>query len=160
LPPAQRPVNARGANLPLKLPQGAAVSINDIPLFGLLKGRLGYLEQRQRLISQNVANADTPGYVGRDLKAFTFDQAMKSQSGPGGVTPVRTSAGHLQGTVKPTSVWSSRMSPDSETTLDGNSVVLEEQMLKMAEARANHDAAVGFYQKSLNLIRMAARRPQ
>ena len=136
------------------------MAVDDIPLFGLLKGRLGYLNQRQRLISQNVANADTPGYVGRDLKPFTFDEAMKAQAAPGGVTPTRTSAMHLAGTAKQTSVWTSRMSPDSETTLDGNSVVLEEQMLKMTEARANYDAAVGFYQKSLGLIRMAARRPQ
>ena len=136
------------------------MAVDDIPLFGLLKGRLGYLNQRQRLISQNVANTDTPGYVGRDLKPFTFDDAMKAQAGSGGVAPMRTSAMHLGGTAKAASVWSSRLSPDSETTLDGNSVVLEEQMIKMAEARANYDAAVGFYQKSLGLIRMAARRPQ
>ena len=48
---------------------------------------------------------------------------------------------------------------DSETTLDGNSVVLEEQMMKMSEARMAYDAAVGFYQKSLNLLRTAARPP-
>ena len=136
------------------------MAVDDIPLFGLLKGRLGYLGQRQRLISQNVANADTPGYAGRDLKPFTFQEAMKAQASPGGVAPLRTSAMHLPGTAKTGSVWTSRMSPDSETTLDGNSVVLEEQMLKMAESRANYDAAVGFYQKSLGLIRMAARRPQ
>jgi flagellar basal-body rod protein FlgB len=49
--------------------------------------------------------------------------------------------------------------PDSETTLDGNQVVLEEQMMKMNEARMNYDAAIGFYQKSMNLMRMAARAP-
>ena len=136
------------------------MNIDEIPLFGLLKGRLGYLNQRQRLISQNVANADTPGYVGRDLKAFTFQEAMRAQSGPGGVSPVRTNAAHLPGTQQPAAAWSSHLAPDSETTLDGNSVVLEEQMLKMAEARANYDAAVGFYQKSLGMIRLAARRPQ
>ena len=136
------------------------MAIDDIPLFGLLKGRLGYLNQRQRVISQNVANADTPGYTARDLKPFSFDEAMKAQAAPGGVAPVRTSAAHLPGTAKATSVWTSRLTPDSETTLDGNSVVLEEQMLKMAEARANYDAAVGFYQKSLGMIRLAARRPQ
>ena len=136
------------------------MAVDDIPLLGLLKGRLGYLGQRQRLISQNVANADTPGYVGRDLKAFTFEQAMKAQGASGGVAPTRTSAMHLGGTAQPASVWTSRATPDSETTLDGNSVVLEEQMLKMSEARANYDAAVSFYQKSLGMIRMAARRPQ
>ncbi len=133
--------------------------LNDIPLFGLLKGRLGYLNQRQRLISQNVANADTPGYAAKDLKPFTFDQAMKVSRGPGGVAPTRTDAAHLPGTARPTSVWRSGGAPDSETTLDGNSVVLEEQMIKMAESRADYDAAVGFYQKSMSLIRMAARRP-
>jgi flagellar basal-body rod protein FlgB len=47
----------------------------------------------------------------------------------------------------------------SETTLDGNSVSLEEEMLKMAEARMSYDAAIGFYQKSLNILRLAAKPP-
>ena len=51
------------------------------------------------------------------------------------------------------------VTPDSETKLDGNQVVLEEQMMKMSEARMNYDAAIGFYQKSMTLLRMAARAP-
>ena len=133
--------------------------IDNIPLFGLLKGRLGYLSERQRLVSQNVANADTPGYTAKDLKPFSFGEAMKVQSAPGGVNTVRTNAAHMNGTARPAAAWTSHRAPDSETTLDGNSVVLEEQMLKMGEARMGYDAAVGFYQKSLGLIRMAARRP-
>ena len=43
------------------------MNVDSIPLFGLLKGKLGYLNQRQRLIAQNVANADTPGYAPTDL---------------------------------------------------------------------------------------------
>ena len=133
--------------------------IDEIPLFGLLKGRLGYLNQRQQLISQNVANADTPGYAARDLKPFSFDAAMKAAHAPQGGAPARTNPAHLAGTARPVKTWTSNAAPDSETTLDGNSVVLEEQMLKMGEARAAYDAAVGFYQKSLALIRTAARRP-
>jgi flagellar basal-body rod protein FlgB len=49
--------------------------------------------------------------------------------------------------------------PDSETTLNGNSVVLEEEMIKMSDARMNYDAAISFYQKSMNLLRLAARAP-
>jgi len=48
---------------------------------------------------------------------------------------------------------------DSETKLDGNSVVLEEEMMKMGQARIEYDAAITFYQKSLSLIRLAARAP-
>jgi flagellar basal-body rod protein FlgB len=60
----------------------------------------------------------------------------------------RTQAGHLTGPERANAVWKSRSAPDSSTTLDGNSVVLEEQMIKMAESRADYEAAVSFYQKS------------
>ena len=139
------------------------MSADDLPLFTMLKGRLGHLTQRQRVIGQNVANADTPGYAARDIGGFTFADALKAQRGPSGVTTARTNAAHLQGASPaprgPAAVWSSRAAPDSETTLDGNSVVLEEQMVRMAESRADYDAAVSFYQKSMGLIRMASRRP-
>ena len=36
---------------------------------------------------------------------------------------------------------------------------VEEQMLRMAESRMAYDAAIGFYQKSLNMLRLAARAP-
>jgi len=41
------------------------MTLDDIPLFAMLRGRLGYLSERERLIAQNVANADTPGYTPR-----------------------------------------------------------------------------------------------
>ena len=50
-------------------------------------------------------------------------------------------------------------SPDSETTLNGNSVVLEEEMIKMSDARMNYDAAISFYQKSLGMLKLAIRKP-
>ncbi len=53
----------------------------------------------------------------------------------------------------------SEKTPDSETTLDGNSVVVEEQMLKMAESRMAYDAAIGLYTKSMQMLRMAAKKP-
>lgn len=139
----------------------AGMALDNVPLFTLLKGKLGHLTQRQRLISQNVANADTPGYVGRDLNRFTFSEALKAERGGGGGGGVvaRTHAGHLAGPGRADAVWKSRAAPDSSTTLDGNAVVLEEQMMKMAESRADYEAAVGFYQKSLGLIRLAAKRP-
>jgi flagellar basal-body rod protein FlgB len=43
--------------------------------------------------------------------------------------------------------------------MDGNSVVLEEEMMKMAESRMAYDAAISFYQKSLGMLRLASRRP-
>ena len=132
------------------------MNLNEIPLFAMLKGRFSHLGERQRLISQNVANSDTPGYVARDLQQPT-DFAAAIARGQG-VQMMRTSAMHIapQGQV---ARFESKAAPDSETTLDGNSVVVEEQMLKMAESRMAYDAAIGFYQKSMQMIRLAAKKP-
>ncbi len=132
------------------------VGISDLPLLGQIKGRLSWLDQRQRVIAENVANADTPGYAARDL-AQPADFAAAMRSG-GGVQMVRTSAMHIA-PAGPSARFTATSAPDSETTLDGNSVVVEEQMLKMAESRMAYDAAIGIYQKSMQMLRMAARSP-
>ena len=132
--------------------------LDNIPLFDAIRGRLGWLEERQRVIAQNVANADTPGFAARDLRApDDFAHAMMQQSQ--GVGMMRTSTAHMAIQPQRAVNYASMTSPDTETTLDGNSVVVEEQMLRMAESRMAHDAAIGFYQKSLNMLRMAARKP-
>ena len=132
------------------------MGFTDLPLLSQIKGRLSWLDERQRVIAQNVANSDTPGYVSRDLHQPT-DFARALANG-GGLRMVRTSAMHIA-PAGPTARFESRAAPDSETTLDGNSVVVEEQMLKMAESRMAYDAAIGFYQKSMQMLRMAARPP-
>ena len=48
---------------------------------------------------------------------------------------------------------------DSETTMDGNAVVLEEQMARAAETRMSFETGIALYQKGLELVRMAARPP-
>lgn len=141
------------------------MNLNEIPLFAMLKGRFSHLNERQRLISQNVANSDTPGYTPNDLKAYSFQAQVKAAQSAG-VASAAAAAGQAvtqPGHMTPASQHRSGSKPvktkDSETTLDGNSVVLEEEMLKMAEARMNYDAAIGFYQKSLGMLRLASRAP-
>ena len=132
------------------------MAITDLPLLSQIKGRLTWLDERQRVIAENVANADTPGYAGRDLsQPADFAAALR---GGGGLQMTRTSAMHIAPAGQ-TARFEATSAPDSETTLDGNSVVVEEQMLKMAESRMAYDAAIGLYQKSMQMLRMAARAP-
>jgi flagellar basal-body rod protein FlgB len=131
------------------------MTLDDIPVFAMLKSRLSYLGDRQQVIAQNVANSDTPGYTAMDLKPFT----VPGQGGVAPVMPTLTSPMHMTppttagGTAQPVAT------PDSETTLNGNSVVLEEEMMKMTQARMDYDTAIGFYQQSLSMLQMAAKRP-
>ena len=49
-----------------------ALNLPDIPIFSILRERMAWLNQRQSVLSENVANADTPGFVARDLKPLDF----------------------------------------------------------------------------------------
>ncbi|HWA59878.1 MAG TPA: flagellar basal body rod protein FlgB [Caulobacteraceae bacterium] len=142
------------------------MTLDDIPLFAMLRGRLGYLSERQRLIAQNVANADTPGYTPQDLKPFTLQGISPGASAPAGtlapVAPQVTSSMHLAGRgprSAPVAPFQPVSAEDSETTLNGNGVSLEDEMMKLTEARMNYDAVIGFYQKSLGLLHMAVKKP-
>ena len=131
------------------------MTLDDISVFAMLKSRLEYLTDRQQLIAQNVANADTPGYTPTDLKPFT----LPGQGGAATIALAVTSPMHLAPPAQLSSGGQAVASPDSETTLNGNSVVLEDEMMKLTQARTDYDAAIGFYQQSLALIQSAAKRP-
>jgi flagellar basal-body rod protein FlgB len=123
------------------------------PFFGILRERLQQLGQRQRLIAENIANSATPGYQPRELDASAFIRALDRE----GLAMARTQPGHMGpgGRLEPRIVTR----PDSETTLDGNSVVLEEQTIRAAETRMQYETGLALYQKGLMLLRMAARPP-
>ncbi len=138
------------------------MDINAIPLFSMLKSRLGYINAREQLISQNVANADTSGFAPKDLQPFDVSRAMENASGPqtGFVRTAMTEPGHLQPKALQSEVqWKVVDSEDSSGTLNGNKVTLEDEMAKMSEARMDYEAAVGFYQKAMSLLQMAAKPP-
>ncbi|MCR5874914.1 flagellar basal body rod protein FlgB [Phenylobacterium sp. J426] len=137
------------------------MNLAEIPLFAMLRDRLGHLSERQRVIAQNVANAETAGYVAQDVKPFAVQAQLHGARGAPTLMAA-TQAGHMHPKSErrlSTVAVKAVAAPGSETTLNGNAVVLEEEMMKMSEARMNYDAAIGFYQKSMNILRTAARAP-
>jgi flagellar basal-body rod protein FlgB len=133
------------------------MNLTDAPFFGLLRERLGQLGERQRLIAENVANASTPGFTPRDIDTAAFQRMLADAAGGSTLSMRRTNARHM---VPGGSVESKIIdSPDSETTMDGNAVVLEEQMMRAADTRLNYETGIALYQKGLQLIRLAAKPP-
>lgn len=136
----------------------------DMTVFSLLKTRLNMLGERQRVIADNVANVSTPGYKPRDVDMDAFNKALASASQGGGklhaASLTLTNTMHQVPTGRSSANVTIQSAPDSESTLDGNSVVVEEQMMKIAETRMDFETMVGLYQKSLGLLRLAARPPR
>jgi flagellar basal-body rod protein FlgB len=135
----------------------------QISVFQLMKSRMQMLGERQKVIAQNVANVSTPGFVPRDVDQDAFARQL-ARSVRGQATQatalVATQPGHIAAPAQggPAALQISK-TPDSETTLDGNQVVVEEQMMKIAETRTDFETMVGLYQKSLGLLRLASRSP-
>lgn len=142
------------------------MDVNDSPFFSVLRANLTHLGQRQRLIAENIANATTPGYVARDTNEKAFGKALEAavgKSGGGGkLAMTGTSAGHIGGAggLSGARVTTKIVeAPDSETTIDGNSVVLEDQMIKQSDTRTAYEASIALYQKGLQLMRLAVKAP-
>src|SRR5271167_637520 len=59
-----------------------AMNLPDIPLLSILRERMSWLNQRQDVLTQNVANADTPGFSARDLKPLDFSDELRKAQNP------------------------------------------------------------------------------
>jgi flagellar basal-body rod protein FlgB len=128
----------------------------QLKLFQRLGERMGWLGARQTVLAQNIATADTPHYVPRDVKALTFAEHL---TGAAPVTQARTDAKHMMGTSSPTSaIDDQKTKKQYETAPVGNSVVLEEQMIKLADAQANYQLMTNLYRKHVDLLKMALGR--
>lgn len=131
----------------------------SISLFSLISKRMSWLAQRQTVLSDNIANADTPGYEARDLKAFNFRKVLHASSSP--AAPMRqTSALHLSGTrlERSDAARAEVEKKPYETTISGNAVVLEEQMVKVSETQSAYQLTTNLYRKQLDMLRSALGR--
>jgi flagellar basal-body rod protein FlgB len=129
------------------------MDLPDMPLFSMLRDRMSWLHQRQDLLSQNVANADTPGYVARDLKPLNFDDTMKTMTSGG--TLITTNARHIALSSSTSSAFEDRAAPDTEASPNGNAVSLEMEMIKVSDTQAQFQAASNLYAKAMTMMKTA-----
>ena len=132
------------------------MDLNKIPLFASITRRMDWLNQRQGLLALNIANADTPNYTPQDLKPLRFRDVLEGK----GVRMASTNAKHIgfrrgQGA-------DFRAEKDKQTyelSPDKNAVVLEEQLIQVAESRMDYEMMTNLYRKHVNMLKMAFRKP-
>jgi flagellar basal-body rod protein FlgB len=119
-----------------------------LPLVDQLKTRMQWLQTRQKLLAENVANADTPGFRPKDL------QAMSAPGVPGGVRIEATAPGHITTSGGP-GAPGERGGVKFETRPSGNSVTIEDEMTKLADTQMDYQTVASLYTKSLSLLKIA-----
>ena len=132
------------------------MDLQSIPLFKALTRHMAWLNQRQRVLAENIANANTPGYRPRDLKELSFRE-MVAGAGPIGLKA--THRAHLKGPGGNGAPVARETRPsDVEPTPTGNTVVLEQELMKVAQTRLDHEVTASLYRKHVDMLRMVLAR--
>ena len=102
-------------------------------------------------IARNVANADTPGYRASDLASFSDSYRASPDFRARTSRPGHFSAEDAVAAPRPQLI-AGHMSPN------GNNVSLEDEMMRAALVRKDHDTALAIYKNSLNILRLSLGR--
>tara|TARA_R110000787_G_scaffold10590_4_gene35828 strand:+ start:316 stop:720 length:405 start_codon:yes stop_codon:yes gene_type:complete len=132
------------------------MDLNKLPLFSLMNRRMGWLAQRQHVLSQNIANADTPAYKPLDLSKESFRRMLEPERPR--VSMQQTRASHLMPTRTPSPFREDVDKDTYETALAGNSVVIEEQLMKVSETQGAYKLATNLYRKHVSMFKAALGR--
>lgn len=134
------------------------MAINDLPMLSALRTKMQWHQERQKLLAQNVSNADTPNFKPRDLVEPKFDRAGGPMAGGmGGLSMTRTSAAHIQSSGA-SDTFKSNNRGGYETRPSGNTVNLEDEMMKVSANQMDYAAATSLYSRSLALLKTAVGR--
>jgi flagellar basal-body rod protein FlgB len=129
------------------------MAISDLPIFSMLRTRMNWHQERQRLLAENVSNADTPGYRPRDLTPLDFGRQVQQASGQ--LQLALTTPGHLTSAGAKGSSFPMERSGKYDVKPMGNAVNLEDEMMKVAANQMDHQAAISLYSRSMGLLKTA-----
>ena len=133
------------------------MDLESLKLFKMALTRMDWAAQREKVLSQNISNADTPSYRPTDVKPLDFKQVLRgSMQAP--VMVARTEPNHLKGTIPEQEHFRDlKQRKTFEESPDGNQVVVEEQMQKVSDTRAAYDTAVTIMQANLKMLSIAVK---
>ena len=144
------------------------MTAQNLVLFKAIGAKMDYLNQRQRVIAQNISNSDTPGYRPQDLVKADFSSVLKEISRPGAgaaATPASvqlslTQSGHISEEGQVQKAQEKKQKDTYEVAPAGNAVIIEEQLINSNQTVLDYNLMVNLMQKNMGLIKTALGRGQ
>ena len=133
------------------------------PLLAGIGQAMQHLSERQKVIAQNVANSETPGFKAREVEKPDFGALLATHGERGQVRIGKprvtiTSGMAALGASQPGGCHIIAYKEITETKPDGNNVSLEEQLLKMGQVQADYATMTNLYRKQMSLMKTATGR--
>lgn len=128
----------------------------DLTLFAMAQRQIDYLAKRQSVLSENVANANSPQYQVKDLNPVSFKDLMAQPkeavqmavTNPMHISPELASASSAQ-------FEEVKVRRPEESKPDGNQVLIEDQMQKIGQVKGDYELAVNLMMKNIAMFKTA-----
>lgn len=132
------------------------MAITDLPILSMLRTRLQWAQERQRVLAENVANADTPNFQARDLAPPKFEAPVRGAPPlMSRVSLLRTENGHIAGAMTTDAGFEATTGGNHDVRPTGNAVNIEDEMMKVAANQMDYQAVTALYARSLSLFKTA-----
>ncbi len=139
--------------------------VSTPPLVAAIVRAMHQATTRQSVIASNIANSETPHFKAHDVQALDFSDLLGRQIA-GTQRIAHIARPQVASSAAMTAMGASSLrgrhvvvdSDTGETKPDGNTVSLEEQVLKMGEVRADFSTLTNLYRKQMALLNTALGR--
>lgn len=127
------------------------MDLNNLSVFSLSQQNMKYLTEKQRVVATNLANSNTPGYLPKDVEKPSFSNELSSN-----LTMTTTNPMHMSGVGK--AVFSNKVytpKPTTPLTIDGNGVIIEDQLNEASKASGEYNRMLTIYTQYRNMLKTA-----
>jgi flagellar basal-body rod protein FlgB len=127
---------------------------SKIKLMQMMEVKMAYLSERQDVLSQNIANVDTPGFKPKQLRELDFERMALAEARR--LKMKASSTGSSLAGTRPTRDFRFEVQRKTyETTPVENAVSLEEQMAKVAHNQLEYMTVTNLYNKTGGMFKTA-----
>jgi flagellar basal-body rod protein FlgB len=134
------------------------MTTQNIGLFKAITAKMDYLDQRQKVLADNVANSDTPDFKPKDLLPVDFGRVLVEATGDTRIRPVATDKQHIPAYNEVEDPKNRNQKKAYESAPVGNAVILEEQLVKAGKNQMDFNLMTSLYQKHVSMMRTALGR--
>ena len=131
------------------------MAISDLPVLSALRTKMQWHQERQKVLSENVSNSDTPNFRPRDLVEPKFSPSGARGGTMGSLAMMQTTSGATIAASSGGQSFDVNGRVGFETRPAGNAVSLEEEMMKVSGNQMDYAAVTALYSKSLHLLKTA-----
>lgn len=127
------------------------MDLNNLSVMSVARQNMRYLTEKERVVAVNLANANTPGYLPKDVEKPSFSGELSNTMAMTTTNPM-----HMKGVGKATftnKVYTPQ--PTSPLTMDGNGVIVEDQLNAASKASGEYNRMISIYNKYRGMIKAA-----